>query len=579
MIRVRHLQNSSLAPTEQQFAKHAVRIGRKPDCDVRFDPAKDLAVSGDHAELHERDGRLFLVDLGSRNGTFVNGVRIAGEFELSDSDVVRLGSAGPEMSCQFTRSAAVETVRETAPAKQGIGAQTMARAIHVATEEERSKSRKSLAIVALAVVVLMAGGFAWYQWQNEQIQQDVELTRTQSEQARLDAERARQDAEEARGRISKVDSKVDAAQQETSQLRKETAEARRVADEARAKMDSALEGALAQHEQELAALKSQLSSGEVRVSELIVELEARDQELRDISLRQDLTEGARKELEAQTQQRLAELQQELEQSQDELRKETRAAADDWAELVGRYRESIFLCVMETKPDAQNMVSTGIGTAFVIREDGLLATNSHVADMFVDTSNLSFFGVIQNSTGNSFDIKEVKLHAKYAGPASPDVALIRVETQGYVFTPIPLASEEKLRALRIGVQLGTLGYPGELQASYFQMNEETKQFVSAEATFKDGWIGRMTDFERSRTDFEHSWYIQHSASTSGGTSGSPMFTRDGVVVALNNSGIDYMVQVTKRGGGGEDVVRTPSAAEIGGAIRVDLLQELLRDSGW
>jgi hypothetical protein len=55
----------------------------------------------------------------------------------------------------------------------------------------------------------------------------------------------------------------------------------------------------------------------------------------------------------------------------------------------------------------------------------------------------------------------------------------------------------------------------------------------------------------------------------------MFTRDGHVVALNNSGLEVHLD------GPADVRlgRTPSAAEIGHAIRVDLLEELLRESGW
>ena len=42
-------------------------------------PLRDTTVSRRHAELTPDDGRWFLRDLDSANGTFVNGVKVAGE--------------------------------------------------------------------------------------------------------------------------------------------------------------------------------------------------------------------------------------------------------------------------------------------------------------------------------------------------------------------------------------------------------------------------------------------------------------------------------------------------------------------
>ena len=60
----------------KRFDKSPVVLGRQGDCDVRFDPDKDLDVSGRHAEIHTIHGRYALHDLNSRNGTFVNGMRL-----------------------------------------------------------------------------------------------------------------------------------------------------------------------------------------------------------------------------------------------------------------------------------------------------------------------------------------------------------------------------------------------------------------------------------------------------------------------------------------------------------------------
>ena len=45
-------------------------LGRGTDCDLRL---VDAGVSRHHAELRVEDGQVVLVDLGSTNGTLVNG--------------------------------------------------------------------------------------------------------------------------------------------------------------------------------------------------------------------------------------------------------------------------------------------------------------------------------------------------------------------------------------------------------------------------------------------------------------------------------------------------------------------------
>jgi FHA domain-containing protein/zinc ribbon protein len=62
-------------------------IGRSPDCPVFLD---DVTVSRRHAVLVEREGRWFVEDLGSLNGTFVNRRRVESS-ELSDGDELQIG--------------------------------------------------------------------------------------------------------------------------------------------------------------------------------------------------------------------------------------------------------------------------------------------------------------------------------------------------------------------------------------------------------------------------------------------------------------------------------------------------------
>lgn len=64
-------------------------IGRRPGCDIVL---SDSSVSRRHARLDRQDGIYSVTDLGSTNGTKVNGARIAGNVLLSPGDVITLGT-------------------------------------------------------------------------------------------------------------------------------------------------------------------------------------------------------------------------------------------------------------------------------------------------------------------------------------------------------------------------------------------------------------------------------------------------------------------------------------------------------
>ena len=66
-------------------------LGRASGCHIRID---DIASSRRHAELSVgRSGKpLHIEDLGSRNGTFVNEIRIDGRRRLRDGSVIRIGA-------------------------------------------------------------------------------------------------------------------------------------------------------------------------------------------------------------------------------------------------------------------------------------------------------------------------------------------------------------------------------------------------------------------------------------------------------------------------------------------------------
>jgi hypothetical protein len=73
--------------TEHELGDQPVVIGRDPECDLFF---ADKKLSRHHARVERVGTRVRLVDLGSRNGTWVNEVRVE-DRDLSPGDEVRLG--------------------------------------------------------------------------------------------------------------------------------------------------------------------------------------------------------------------------------------------------------------------------------------------------------------------------------------------------------------------------------------------------------------------------------------------------------------------------------------------------------
>ena len=81
------LSMDGLVLKEIPLTKERTTIGRKPHNDIQID---NLAVSGEHAVIVTILNDCFLEDLGSTNGTLVNGNPVKKHF-LQNNDVVELG--------------------------------------------------------------------------------------------------------------------------------------------------------------------------------------------------------------------------------------------------------------------------------------------------------------------------------------------------------------------------------------------------------------------------------------------------------------------------------------------------------
>lgn len=177
------------AGERERFEKSVVSIGRHPMNDLRFDPTKDIDVSGRHAELRSVGDRHVLRDLGSTNGTFVNGARVGGEHELADGDLITFGPEGPQatfhvvsgavaaphtrvsssegpveepptrVSSQGTRAPAAPPSGAPAPAPAKPRVNTEVRIAHAVQQQT---GRLKQMVLALAALVIVGGGSVAY---------------------------------------------------------------------------------------------------------------------------------------------------------------------------------------------------------------------------------------------------------------------------------------------------------------------------------------------------------------------------------------------------------------------------------
>ncbi len=72
-----------------QLTDDGVVIGRLPECDVAV---SDPNVSRRHAEVRRHGNEYVVADLGSTNGTKVNGAMVSGERRLVDGDEITVGA-------------------------------------------------------------------------------------------------------------------------------------------------------------------------------------------------------------------------------------------------------------------------------------------------------------------------------------------------------------------------------------------------------------------------------------------------------------------------------------------------------
>jgi pSer/pThr/pTyr-binding forkhead associated (FHA) protein len=157
-LTVVHLEGSKQGQTEY-VPGPVIAIGRDPASNqLAFDPFKDLDVSTNHASVTFQGDQVLLQDLGSRNGTFLNGARVNGAVPLPNDSIVQFGEKGPKVKLNYVFHGGpgkkTQMIQDLS-SKLGEAEEAQKKAL---AEQKAAKSRSTKIGVCLFLVVLMGVG-------------------------------------------------------------------------------------------------------------------------------------------------------------------------------------------------------------------------------------------------------------------------------------------------------------------------------------------------------------------------------------------------------------------------------------
>ena len=93
-------------PTKHELLLDKTVLGRAAECNVLI---PDASVSKRHFAVESILGDYFIYDLGSKNGTYLNGKRLTGKQVLHDRDVIEVGLVQVRYLDELSRNATLNT--------------------------------------------------------------------------------------------------------------------------------------------------------------------------------------------------------------------------------------------------------------------------------------------------------------------------------------------------------------------------------------------------------------------------------------------------------------------------------------
>jgi pSer/pThr/pTyr-binding forkhead associated (FHA) protein/V8-like Glu-specific endopeptidase len=478
-----------------------IRIGRGKECEVRAVEGSEGIVSRVHAELSVGpSGGLSLRDVGSKNGTFLNGDRIGDPMPVRIGDRITLGPGGPVLVVEGIGTGPMKAAARPAVV-QGMGQHTVMGLINSALAQAREERRRGgrgstaffravadevgkdsrrkfrwLAAVITVVVLLLAGGVYGVYWLlSQQVEQTEVERRTAEDSAKADADRLRQALDSARAEaapaatVDSLRTQLESAQARTNELREALTRA---------------QGALGQ----------QLATGETQRQASQRELER---------LRDQLTQAQRSAPSSGT--------------IDSLRRQMAATEAQAASLDARMRAirgTDFAAIAQQNQAAVGLITVSFGknlyngTGFVITADGYMLTNWHVVtDSGYPQPDTTWVTMADQSVSRFADV--------IATSQDRDIALIKIRGyQGPYLTSIDWGGTKS----RQGEPAALIGYPAGSGFAHLRSSVVRTSMTA-------GIISRVTDD-----------VIQFDGMTVGGSSGSPVFNANGEVISIHRAGL-------------------------------------------
>lgn len=515
MIRLHHVFGAQTGRV-QEIERPVVRCGRLPDNDVAFDPHADIDSSGKHAELRIEEGEWWVVDVGSRNGTMVNNQRVQRQ-RLQDGDVIEFGKGGPRLRVE---------IPQAAPAPAPV----LGRA---ATELAVPSSPTPPAQVVVHPQQVAAGS---------------------PHASPLPASPA--------AKADGTPGKATVAMMIASAVKgqgKSTVEIQAITAAAVSRSSLGLKIALAVVSLLLVVA---VAGGVVAYLGQRSDVESQRTELRSSYARLEQLNQAGSASRAQDAAERAALQGRIQELSHQLEENARGPG---TRIAQDNRTTVFM-LAAVRPDRREEL--GFCTAFAVRAD-MLATNAHcVLEMQRQVGEgVQFVALPNGGQGGRFQVVWMARHPNYR-PDSPnpteDVGLVRIS--GQTTQSVRLAPPEQLARLQPGDTIYVYGFPGNLMEAR-----------SPVATITAGVIGRITTFQGLQESYATSLLLQHSAFTSPGTSGSPIFDNAGAVVAVNTGAFRRLSEQTvvdpstgRRG----SILMTQDLSGYAFGVRSDLVQSLL-----
>jgi len=152
VVRLRRVQGGE----DLAAAGREVVIGRAPDCAIPLRTVVDTVVSKHHCRVTFEGEQVVLDDLGSRNGTFLNGQAVSARVPLRPGDRIMLGWEGPTFEVRALGAAALGEAEGAPYRPRQEPPKTLAGIVQVAGERARQRPGSRAVVFAGAVLRQLA---------------------------------------------------------------------------------------------------------------------------------------------------------------------------------------------------------------------------------------------------------------------------------------------------------------------------------------------------------------------------------------------------------------------------------------